>query len=104
MTDQDKVDTCYAIKDNQEALRCIKNFVGTAGGSCLPKLVLLTQERCVPCGEEKALHQQAINEGIIQLIDIDTPEGLAIAKLNDIDAVPVLLLLDCHDKVMLPSD
>ena len=53
--DQKKVDACYAIEDNKEALKCITEYVRTAKESCQPKLILLTQERCVPCGEEKLL-------------------------------------------------
>ena len=48
--------------------------------------------------------RKAIDEGLIQVIDIDSPEGLAIAAKNEIDAVPSLVLLDCKDKIIYPSD
>lgn len=101
---QDKVNACYAIEDNKEALECVKECVRTDEGNCHSKLVLLTHDSCTPCEKEKDIHRKAINEGIIQLIDIDTPEGMEISKKNDIDFVPILVLLDCKNKIIYPSD
>lgn len=103
MTDQAKVDTCYAM-DGKEALECIKGFVQTASGPCRPKLVLLTQENCIPCSKEKATHKKAIDEGLIQVLDVSTPEGAAIVSKNKVEFLPSLLLLDCEDKIIYPSD
>ena len=104
MTDQKKIDNCFAIDDNNAALACLKEIVRTAKGPCRPKLVLLTQERCIPCAEEKALHQEAINKGIIQLLSVNSREGLEVATKNKIEAIPALLLLDCKDNLIFPSD
>ena len=105
--DQKRVDECYATPNDKEALECVKDFVRKAQywvPSCRPKLILLTQERCVPCNEEKATHKKAIDEGLIQVLDIDTPEGRVIATKNEVELLPALLLLDCQDMVIYPSD
>lgn len=96
---------CLAIEDNTTALACLKEVVAQYSGSdiCRPKLVLLVQDRCIPCKEETALHADDIAKGIIQKIDLDSPEGLAIARKNDISLVPSLILLDCHDRLIMPT-
>jgi len=105
MTDQQKnIDGCFAIEDNNGALACLKEIVRTAKGPCRPKLVLLTQERCIPCAEEKALHQEAIDNGIIQVLSINSSEGLEVATKNQLENVPALVLLDCKDNLIFPSD
>ena len=95
---------CYNIADNKKALDCLRELVRTSNISCRPRLVLFTQGNCVPCSQEKALRQPDIDEGIIQEISISSPEGLAIAAKNEIDFVPALVLLDCHDNIILPPD
>ena len=101
---QEKIDECYCKESVKEAVECITEFVRSAEGKCLPKLVLLTQENCVPCAEEKDLNKKFIEEGIIKVFDIKSPEGKAIIAKNKVEAVPSLLLLDCEDKIILPSD
>ena len=95
---------CLAIEDNNSALACLKKIVAQYSGSdiCRPKLVLLVQAGCVPCKEEAALHADDIAKGIIQKISVESPEGLAIAKNNDISLIPSLILLDCHDNLINP--
>ena len=95
---------CLAIEDNNSALSCLKKVVAQYSESavCRPKLVLLVQDGCVPCKEEAALHADDIARGIVQKINVASPEGLAIAKKNDIDLIPSLILLDCHDNIIEP--
>ncbi len=105
MTDQQKnIDGCFAIEDNNAALACLKEIVRTATGPCRPRLVLLTQERCIPCAEEKARHQEAIDKGLIQVLSVNSPEGLEVAVKNQLENVPSLVLLDCKDNLIFPSD
>lgn len=101
---QEHIDDCFAIKNNSEALDCLKDLVRTAQGECRPKLVLFTQENCLPCNDEKVLHQEAIREGIIQEVSINSQEGRAIAAKNEIDFVPSLVLLDCKDNLIYPAE
>jgi len=104
MTDQKKIDNCFAIEDNKDALTCLKEVISTAEGPCRPKLVLLTQQRCIPCAEERELHKEDIAKGIIQELSIKSPEGLEVATKNEIESIPALLLLDCKDNLIFPSD
>ncbi len=101
---QKKVDDCFAIEDNKTALECMKELVSTAEGDCRPKLVLLTQENCTPCEEEKAFRQKDIDKGIIMELSVDTPAGFEVAAKNEIDYFPALVLLDCDGKLIYPSD
>ena len=100
---QEKVDKCYAIVEDSLALECMKDVVRQAEGECRPKLVLLTQDNCAPCEEEEALHEAAIKEGVIEKLSVDTEEGMAIAIKNDIDIFPMLVLMDCNDKMIYPT-
>lgn len=102
--EQDTQD-CLAIEENKTALNCLKKVVTQYSGSnvCRPKLVLLVQDGCIPCKEESALHADDIARGIIQKINVSSPEGLAIAKRNDISLIPSLILLDCHDNIIEPE-
>ena len=103
MTDQQKeIDGCYA--KGEDTLACMKELVSMAKGDCRPELVLLTQESCIPCEEERALHQKDIDKGIVRELSVDTPEGLEIATKNKIGGVPALVLLDCKGKLIYPSD
>ncbi len=95
---------CLAIEEDNAALACLKKVVAQYSGSdvCRPKLVLLVQEGCLPCKGEIALHADDIAKGVVEKIDVDSPKGREIAKKNDIYAMPSLLLLDCHDNLIMP--
>lgn len=99
---QSKIDGCYALEDNKAALDCLKRVVQEPS-PCQARLVLFTQTNCPGCKSELKRHQQDVTEGVIQEINIDSPEGLAIAKKNNIDFVPALVVLDCHDNIIEPS-
>ena len=99
---QDKINECYAIEDNEEALACLKKVVQEEG-ECRPRLVLFTQDKCLPCKQERARHKQDISEGIIEEINIDTPVGATLAAINAIDMIPSLVVLDCNDHIILPG-
>ncbi len=96
---------CLAVEEDKAALECLKKVVAQYSGSdiCRPKLVLLVQDGCVPCKEETALHADDIARGVVQKISVNSPEGLAIAKKNDIELIPSLILLDCQDNLILPA-
>jgi len=95
---------CLAIEEDKSALACLKQVVARYSGSdvCRPKLVLLVQDGCIPCKEESTLHAEDIAKGIIQKISSNSPEGLAIVKRNNIDFIPSLILLDCHNNLIMP--
>jgi len=95
---------CLANPDFESAFDCIKGVVsrGSDSDECRPKLVLLTQENCPGCEEGIARHQGDIDRGVIEEIRVDSPKGMEIIKANGIDYVPALLLLDCHDNIILP--
>lgn len=101
---QEEIDNCYAVENDKKALDCLKDIVRAAEGECRPRLVLFTQGNCTPCAEEKARHKAALAEGVIQELSIDTKEGLAIAVKNEIDFFPSLVLMDCEDKIIYPSE
>ena len=98
----DAVQACLLIEDDKEALSCLKDLIKNwpAEGECKPSLVLLGQGNCVPCNEEYDLHAEAIAAGIIEVVDIYSERGADIAKRNDIEATPALLLLDCTDTII----
>ncbi len=104
MTDQREIDACFAIEEDKAALACLKEIVGKAEGACRPKLVLLTQESCTPCQEERALHKEDIAKGIVEELSVDTQEGFEVAVKNEIEFFPALVLLDCENKLIFPSD
>lgn len=95
---------CLILEDNEAALACLKKVVTQYSGSdvCRPKLVLLVQDGCIPCKGEIALNKDDIAKGIVEEVNIDSSRGMAIAKRNDIYAIPSLLLLDCHDNLIMP--
>ena len=99
---QNRVDECYALKDNKSALDCLKRVVQEPS-ACQSRLVLFTQTNCPGCKSELKRHKQDVSEGLIEEVNIDSPEGLAIAKKNNIDFVPALVVLDCHDNLIEPS-
>jgi len=96
---------CLAIENDNTALACLKKVVAEYADKpgCRPKLVLLVKDGCVPCREEAALHADDIAKGVIQKIDFHSPEGMAIAKKNDINFIPSLILLDCNDNLIMPD-
>lgn len=98
---QDPIQACMTMEDPQ-ALSCLEELIKNwpSEGECKPSLVLLGQGNCVPCNEEYDLHSAAIAAGIIEVVDIYSPRGAAIAKNNGIDATPALLLLDCNDTII----
>jgi len=95
---------CLIIEEDKAALNCLEKVVGHYSKSdiCRPKLVLLVQGGCEPCKEEAIQHADSIAKGIIQKISVDSPEGKALAKKNDINVIPSLILLDCHDNLIMP--
>lgn len=99
---QSKVNDCYAIQDNSEALACLKKVVQEKT-ECRPRLVLFTQTKCRSCKQERTRHAEDIAQGIIEEISIDSLEGATIAQKNDIDFIPSLVVLDCHDKIIEPG-
>jgi len=90
------------MENNEEALACLRKVVQEEG-ECRPRLVLFTQDKCVPCKQERKRYKQDISEGIIEEINIDTPVGATLAGINAIDMIPSLVVLDCHDHIILPS-
>lgn len=99
----EEVQRCYSVEDDDEALACLKKVVKEDSGSCKPKLVLLTQDSCSPCKEERELHAEDIAAGIIKEVSVDSPEGMIIAMKNEIDIFPSLILVDCNDAIINPD-
>jgi len=97
MTSEAEVKQCYTIDSDDNALNCIKQVVRNTSGDCKPRIVLLVREGCDGCREEKARYKSDIDSGIINVVDIFSSEGKEIARKNDIDAVPAVLIVDCHD-------
>ena len=97
----DPVQACL-VMDDPQALNCIEELIKNwpAEEACKPSLVLLTQGNCVPCEEEHEVHAAAIAAGIIEVVDIDSPRGADIAKRNNIEQTPAVLLLDCTDMII----
>jgi hypothetical protein len=90
------------MEDNDQALSCLEELIKNwpEEEACKPSLVLLGQGNCLPCNEEYEVHEAAIKAGIIEVVDFSSPRGSEIAKRNNIEAVPALLLLDCTDKLI----
>ena len=65
---------------------------------CGPSLVLLTQEGCGVCDEEKQHHHEAIAQGLMQVVDLHSPRGEALAKAAEVEGTPAVLLVDCQDR------
>lgn len=96
----EEIKQCYAIPDDNDALSCIKKRVAESQDPCRPRIVLLVQENCGGCMEEKARYKKDIDSGIVTPVDINTQEGLEIAQHNEIEAVPALLILDCQNNAI----
>ena len=110
MSNQKEVDArvqgCLAIEDNTEALDCLKKAVRTFSQTedvCRPRIVLLTQDFCDSCKEEKSALQKSIDAGEVVEVSLETPEGQDIARRNEIDFAPAVLLLDCNNKIIEPT-
>ena len=92
---------CYDIENNEQAFSCVKQIVKESDGeACRPKLVLLTQVGCPHCEKERELRADDLKAGIISEINVLTDEGKEIIRINELDSVPALLLLDCHNKLI----
>lgn len=104
MSQQKDVDKCYTLEDNAEALECMKDIVRESSGKCKPQLVLFTEEGCTPCEEEKTIHKDAIKEGIIKELSVNTEEGLKVAIDIELDYLPALVMLDCNNKIIQPTE
>lgn len=94
------IDKCYEIEDPDQGFQCVKQEIQKNNDSCKPRLVMLVQPGCGGCDEQKARYKNDIDNGIITLVDVATTEGAAIAKKNDISAVPALIVLDCQDNMV----
>jgi hypothetical protein len=91
---------CLDIENGEESLACVKRVIAEYTGSCKPKLVLLTQEHCPACAEQKELRKADLESGLIKQLDVLSPEGREIIKLNDLGTVPALVLLDCTNHLI----
>ena len=102
MNSNKRIEDCYKIEDDNQALSCIKGVIREvdAGETCKPRIVLLVQENCGGCAEEKAKYKNDIDSGVIQLVDIYSDDGRDIAKRNNIEAVPAVLILDCKNTLI----
>lgn len=101
------IKACLGKTDDGEALSCLIETIGAlqqAEGICRPQLVLLTQENCNPCDEERAIRKDAISRGIIQEVDINCPRGRQISKNTEVNWTPALLPLDCEDNLIEEPD
>ena len=108
MTDKDAVkdaQECYRIIDDQAAFDCLKALAAKppVENACAVRLVLFTQENCVPCKEERTRLASDIESGIIQEASVNTPEGLALAAKAGISFVPSLAILDCNNDPIDPA-
>ena len=106
MTQQEKINNCFGKEDHDKSIACISEVVRSSSqDKCPLSLVLLTQKSCEVCDDAKATYKKGINDGTIQVLDIGADaRALKIAAKNEISAMPSLLLLDCNDMVILPSD
>ena len=102
MTISEEFQACYGIEgDPESAIECAKKIIAREkGASCKPRLVLLTQEDCDVCASEKALRQKDIDAGLIHEINVMSKEGKEIVEKNDLDGVPAMLVVDCHNRMI----
>ena len=100
MTNEELIKKCYVNEDDDKALSCIKDVVKHPEPGCTPHIVLLVQEGCEGCRQEKERYAGDIKSGLVNVVDIFSERGRDIAQRNDIDAVPALLILDCGDKAI----
>jgi len=90
---------CLSIEEDEKALNCLRKVVAQYSDSdvCRPRLVLLVQDGCIPCKEMTTLYADDIAKGIMQKVNIHSSEGKEIVKKNNMEFVPAVLLLDCHN-------
>lgn len=103
--DNEPVLTCYKIDDDDEAFQCIKELVAAGKDKedgCRPRILLFSQPNCVPCAEERAHFKEDIAAGIVEVVDIETPEGLVLAKKADCLSVPMVAIVDCGGDLIIP--
>jgi hypothetical protein len=68
--------------------------------ACKPRLVLFTQDDCVPCAEDREKYAVLLANGQVTEIDANSPEGKAIMDQNNLEQLPSLVLLDCENKLI----
>ena len=93
--------TCMGMESTKEALACAKDVVMNSKEECRPKLVLLVSEGCDYCREQEEIHKADISAGIIQRLDIASREGITVVEKNNLEFVPSLIVLDCHDNLLV---
>lgn len=98
--DHEGIRQCYIIENDDEALDCIKKEIAVSKDACKAKMVLLVQDGCMSCKEQVKRYQEDIAAGRISVIDAKTKEGLEIAKKNELNATPYLLILDCNNMMI----
>lgn len=103
MANEEKIKACYVIENDDKALSCIKDVVtaGKVEGGCQPRIVMLFKDGCPSCDLTKQKYKKELESGVIVPISIFSEEGLQIAKDNDIDGVPAVLVVDCKNRVIL---
>ena len=103
-TQEQDAQKCLAKEDQDIVFACLKKVVSHYKDSdgCNPRLVLLTQDGCVPCEEATSEYAADIEAGVIEEINYSSPEGTEIVEKNEIEAAPVLILLDCNGKIIMP--
>jgi hypothetical protein len=99
MTNEEAVKKCYANEDDK-ALSCIKEVIKHPEPGCTPRMILLVREGCDGCLQEKERYAGDIKTGLVNVVDILSEQGKEIARRNEIDFVPALLIVDCGDKAI----
>ncbi len=100
-TANDRIKQCYIHEEDHVAMKCIQDAVAESKEeSCVPKIVLLVQEGCGGCQQEKQRYAADIEAGKIRVVDITTPEGIDIAGRNQVEMVPAVLILDCENRAI----
>ena len=100
MSNEESVKKCYAHEDDTEAMSCIKEVIQHPEPGCQARIILLVREGCDGCRQEKEHYKNEIASGLVTTVDIFSEKGKEIARRNEIDAVPALLVLDCQDKAI----
>lgn len=97
----EKVTSCFDIENKEESFACVRKAIREETGSCHSRIVLLTQESCAVCAEEKARRQKDIEAGEISVVDVDSEDGRDIVKINELDSIPALIVVDCHNQMIV---
>ncbi len=94
-----EVETCM---EEEQVVSCVTKMVQRHDGDeCGPKLVLLVQPDCEPCKKAQEEFANEIKAGLIEQIPFDSSQGMIIIKENKIEAIPTLVLIDCHGKAIV---